>query len=359
MPKKSPTPSAPAATAPAALYRSGAVARMLRMPVATLRVWERRYQLSQPATSPSGQRLYSAAEVQRLALLKRLSDLGHAIGSLARLDMAQLQAVAATHAQALCAAHENKPHENSARERPKVPADSRRTAFWRIALVAKDPAGGATLAQALSRPALLRRLDRPLQVLGPFKSEAEAAAALRNQPVDLLLQQAARLHGDEALHRAAGAPWRHQALCYRYASEASCERLAEAGVALLREPQSDSARGQWLQNLLQTPLQDPEPSIAAPDAPVPPRRWDDAALADFAALSSTVDCECPRHVAELLMQLSHFERYSEECQNLSPADARLHQQLRTVAAQSRASFETALSWIAQHEGLVLPPDAGS
>ena len=51
-------------------YRSGAVARMVRMPVTTLRVWERRYQLTQAALSPSGQRLYSAADLQRLALIK-------------------------------------------------------------------------------------------------------------------------------------------------------------------------------------------------------------------------------------------------------------------------------------------------
>ena len=50
-------------------YRSGAVARMVRMPVATLRVWERRYRLSSPALTPSGQRLYSAADVRRIALL--------------------------------------------------------------------------------------------------------------------------------------------------------------------------------------------------------------------------------------------------------------------------------------------------
>jgi MerR family transcriptional regulator, light-induced transcriptional regulator len=82
--------------APSSMHRSGAVARMLRMPVATLRVWERRYGLTQAALSPSGQRLYSADDVRRLALLKQLTDLGHAIGSLASLDMAELQRVAST-----------------------------------------------------------------------------------------------------------------------------------------------------------------------------------------------------------------------------------------------------------------------
>lgn len=185
------------------LHRSGAVARMLRMPVATLRVWERRYQLTDGQRSASGQRLYSADEVRRLALIRQLADLGHAIGQLAQLDMAQLQQLAGTHARTL-----------------------------------------------------------------------------------------------DALRRG--------------------------------------------------------PSAAADPVPVPPRRWDDAALADMAGLSSTIACECPQHVAELLMRLSHFEAYSAQCEQRSPADAELHAWLGQIAAQARASFEEALERIAQHEGLLLP-----
>ena len=89
-------------------------------------------------------------------------------------------------------------------------------------------------------------------------------------------------------------------------------------------------------------------------APSPPRRWDDAALADIAGLSSTIACECPRHVAEILMQLSHFEAYSAECRNRSPADAELHAYLAGVAASARAKFEEALERVALHEGLLMP-----
>ena len=85
-----------------------------------------------------------------------------------------------------------------------------------------------------------------------------------------------------------------------------------------------------------------------------PRRYDDATLTDFAGLSSTIACECPRHVAELLMQLSHFEAYSAECENQSPADAELHAYLQRVAGASRALFESALERVAIQEGLMLP-----
>lgn len=56
------------------------------------------YGLSQSELTPGGQRLYSAGDVRRLALIKQLTERCHAIGSVAPLSMAQLQSVAATHA---------------------------------------------------------------------------------------------------------------------------------------------------------------------------------------------------------------------------------------------------------------------
>ena len=78
-----------------------------------------------------------------------------------------------------------------------------------------------------------------------------------------------------------------------------------------------------------------------------------------AGRSSTMACECPRHVAELLVQPSHFEAYSAECGHRSAADAELHAYLRKVAAASRARFEAALGHVALHEGPILPPSLPS
>ena len=326
------------------LHRSGAVARMLRMPVATLRVWERRYGLTQPELSPSGQRLYSADDVRRLALVKQLTDLGHAIGSLAPLDMAQLQRVASTHASAL-ATTLIRDHSDAAQV-PPVHA-------WRLAVI------GAALGTRLQRPALLRRLGQPVSLLGPFNDAAQAAAALRGSDVDALLIHEPNLHEgwlasvDAAAPAFAKVP---KAVLYAYAADAVCEALAAAGTALLREPQPDAVVAQWLHSL-STAATTPQLAANMPapaTAPMPPRRWGDAALADFAGHSSTVACECPRHVAELLVQLSHFEAYSAECEHRSPADAELHAYLRNVASGSRVRFEAALEHVALHEGLLLP-----
>lgn len=346
---RSPTAGSRADPAPdASRHRSGAVARMLRMPVATLRVWERRYGLTQPALTPSGQRLYSADDVRRLALIKQLTDLGHAIGSLASLDMAQLRQVAATHARTLAAA------QPSGAVTPSGLAAARP---WRLAVI------GAACGTRLQRPAVQRRLIGSLVLLGPFDDAAQAAAALDTAAVDALLIHAPRLHDGWLASFAAAAPALAdvpKAVLYRYAPDAVCEALAGAGTALLRDPQPDAVLAQWLSLLAMTAA--PASPLASPalpadaDGPVAPRRWDDAALADFAGLSSTVACECPRHVAELLVQLSQFEAYSAECEARSTADAELHAYLGRVAAGARARFEAALERVARHEGLLMPDD---
>ena len=334
----------PAGTGDPTFHRSGAVARMLQMPVATLRVWERRYGLTQPRLSPSGQRLYSADDVRRLAWVKQLTDLGHAIGSLAPLDMLQLQRVAADHASALAATQTGERSNAASVPQPRA---------WRLALV------GAALGARLQRPALLRRLGRPVLLLGPFRETAQAAAALRGSDLDALLIHEPQLHEGWLASLEADAPAFARvpkAVLYGFAANPVCEALATAGLALLREPQPDAVVAQWLHNLSMAAAP-PHPASGKPASAselVPARRWDDAALSDFAGRSSTLACECTRHVAELLAQLSHFEAYSAECEHRSTADAELHAYLRQVAAASRARFELALEHVALYEGLILP-----
>ena len=66
-------------------YRIGAIARLTGIPSDTLRVWERRYRVVEPLRSSTGVRLYRREDVSRLALIKRLIDAGHAIGSICLL----------------------------------------------------------------------------------------------------------------------------------------------------------------------------------------------------------------------------------------------------------------------------------
>ncbi|MEK8046431.1 MerR family transcriptional regulator [Ideonella margarita] len=331
-------------------YRSGAVARMLRLPVATLRIWERRYQVAAPATTEAGHRLYSSADVQRLALVKQLVDLGHAISSVASLTVEALQEVASTHASTMA---------STTRTALSVVEPAAARPAVRVGVVGKD------LGERVARVPQARRQPAPwqLQVLGATLDDdaLTSLAATESEAVcDVLLVHAPALHAEWpqrllALAKRLGA--RQVAVVYGFAPAFAIDLMREAKVSLQREPVSDTTLGRWIYSLcmgLETAAAPASASAAMPEVgPVPPRRYDDAALADFAGLSSTIACECPRHVAELLMQLSHFEAYSAECQHRSPEDADLHAYLGQVSGTARALFEQALERIAIQEGLMV------
>ena len=84
--------SAPAAGA-ATGYKIGEAARKLGMSTHALRAWERRYGLVAPRRTAGEARRYSDADLERLALVKRLSESGYALADTAQLSTEALREV--------------------------------------------------------------------------------------------------------------------------------------------------------------------------------------------------------------------------------------------------------------------------
>lgn len=89
------------------------------------------------------------------------------------------------------------------------------------------------------------------------------------------------------------------------------------------------------------------------DPKVPARRFSRAQLGRLAEIQSSIDCECPNHLSELLITLTGFEDYSRACRNRDDADARMHQRLYEATAQARSVMENALAELLVHEKIVL------
>jgi len=313
---------------------------MVRIPVATLRIWERRYQVVGPALTPSGHRLYSGADVERLLVIKQLVDQGHAIGSLAHLPMAGLLEIA--DARAVLAA----------------PADAAPPLRARAALIGLGLPRrlGAIAVQRVATWADLAAAEQGMAAAGadgtPLRAELLVAEMATLQP-----ESATRLL---ALMRQLGAE--QAVVVYGFGPEAVADRLRRAGCRLHRAPLDDGALRALVSTLSATATGLPRVMATVGEAPaplaagtsVPPRRFSDDALVQLAAASGTMACECPRHVAELVMLLAHFETYSAECVNRGPDDAALHTHLHRVAGTARAMFEDALMRVAEAESLPLP-----
>ncbi len=60
---------------------------------ATIRAWEKRYNAVVPERAENKHRLYSETDIEKLALLYRLTEIGQGIGKIAHLDLADLKEI--------------------------------------------------------------------------------------------------------------------------------------------------------------------------------------------------------------------------------------------------------------------------
>lgn len=79
-------------------YPIAAVERETGIPKDLLRQWERRYRFPLPARDDNGDRVYTQQDLDKLRLIRQLMERGKRPGKLMELEMAQLQAMLASHA---------------------------------------------------------------------------------------------------------------------------------------------------------------------------------------------------------------------------------------------------------------------
>jgi MerR family transcriptional regulator, light-induced transcriptional regulator len=258
-------------------YRSSAAARMVNIPVATLRVWERRYQVVGPTQSASGQRLYSSQDVRRLVLIKQLVNRGHAIGMLARMATAALQDLL----------DEARDVDQSL----QVPAGAAHTALRAASasvvastVSVRTGAGGGADPQGphtrvvLVGPTAGLRWASSLQALPEFELVAQADASagselsLRQVRADVLLADLGAIHMETVdwlvrVQQMVGA--RQMVVVYGFANTQVLDALRVRGALLKRTPLSpedllsglrETVRGWHSVSLALRQLPDPAPA---------------------------------------------------------------------------------------------------
>ena len=319
------------------VYRSGAVARLTGIPVETLRVWERRYNVVGPRQSATGQRQYAPEEITRLSVIKRLVDSGYAIGSIAALDLEQLQSMLQQASRAPM---------NALRAPTTLVEDAMRPV--RMAVV------GETLALRVQRHPL-----PALQVVATSQNAARAPDELRGVRADTLLIELPSLQREtpqaiRTLARQLGA--QRIVVEYGYASRQLEQDLRALGCYLVRAPLHMDELNTLCRSLHVSVASGGTIALTHNPA-VPPRRFNNKALAEIAMTSVALNCECPHHIADLLVRLGNFETYSADCESRSAADAALHQYLAQATGNARAMMEIALARVIEAEGIAMPKPA--
>lgn len=297
----------------------GAVSKLTGISGHTLRKWESRYEAVEPLRTDTGRRLYTQEQVQRLILLRDLIGQGHQISQLSGMEDAELEALA-----------------------EEQPAPAREVRFDRAIVVGQVLS--AVLKRELAGRAVTMVADSADRWLAApvLPSELESCALVVELPTlrELSIDSLLRLRRDS---------FARVIVVFGFASQKSIRRLLDGGILCLKAPVNT---GELLRNLQ---LPDERASVleVLEDKAIPAYRFSSEAIARLAALSPKLQCECPNHIAQLLLDISAFERYSMECEDSDPAERALHARLRLISANARALFEEAMADVAENENLEL------
>ena len=296
----------------------GAVTRLTGITSHTLRKWESRYHAIEPVRTDSGRRVYSQGQVDRLLLLRDLVRQGHQISSLAAMSDAALRDLLGTSSDS---------GEPLSVDRALVVGEGLPTRLAdhirgrKVEVVQTDPVRWLESADADER------LDCSLMIELPT---IPTSAAVKPQ----------------TLRRDC---YPRVVVVYGFASQRTLRTLLDSGVVCLK---SSATPAELLGNL--ELLADGNTLIDQidPEA-LPSRRFSAETVATLAAMAPKLQCECPNHIAQLVMDISAFEQYSLECEDQNPADRAVHARLRLLSANARSLFEQAIAELAAHEGISL------
>ncbi|MEM7763998.1 MAG: MerR family transcriptional regulator [Pseudomonadota bacterium] len=319
-------------------YSIGAVARLTGISTHTLRIWERRYSAIVAERTDSGRRVYSKDDIEKLSLLKSLSDNGSSIGQIANLATEELKS----------------------RRDQLIEQSSSLQLVAAVGLVRVAAYGGFSLEH------LPDRINSPgkLEVCLSSSDLDEFTDQVETVDPDILLLEFPVINPNTRLtvgklRRRAGT--RRVIVLFNFGTKQDLEALAADRVELLRSPVTTQTLYQLLRRgadnrpvLEEVTPNSRHPIDVSMEDEIPRRRFNDVELAQLARTSTTVECECPKHTADLVQNLCAFEEYSAQCESRSPQDQALHNYLYRMTASARSIMEEALGTLAEAEGF-LPP----
>ena len=303
---------------PRPLYGIGTVARLTGLKSDTLRVWERRYGLGASYKSPTGRRQYTQSDLDHLQLVSALVKQGVRIGEIAASDRKTLEMLL-------------KQQEHLSPARPGPPVKPR------VVFVGADLCHWVDGHQGCisGASALLARTSVE-EALVSLPAEQSADILVVHCPSLTLTQ----IDGVKVIAERLGV--RRTIVLYQFGNDqwlAELERLGHSAFQFPIEPsqlafeigrsqvEKDTAEG--IGNLSEL-------------MPAKPRMFSDAALRAAAEEKIVLDCECPRHLSELIKSLNEFETYSSACSVDNWKDAAIHASIYAYTCQARHLMEKAL-----------------
>lgn len=246
---------------------------------ATLRKWAARYNIDASHRSVGGHRLYSEADLERLRTVSQLKARGWSLTDLANMDLPTLRKMNPSEVNQNITGH---------------------ISFCGLRVVADFASWFGDRARVLDEMDVTLATGVLIWEVGSLSDQhVTRAQRLANAGVPVLM-------------------------VYHYALNRRVQQLSAEGIAAVSGPLGWSTLMDWL--LQQSPN----------------TSFKDEELVKWASAVPNLECECPRHVASILLQLREFARYSQQCSLDSPAQAELHQRLYHWTQAAQQPLEEAL-----------------
>lgn len=322
------------------VYKIGAVSRITGVGSETLRAWERRYNAVIPSRSESGDRQYSREDVTKLLMLKTLTESGISIGTIASLDAKELKNLFDEHTK-----QQDKYTSGTHKSQP----------------VSHVNCNVALLGDGFP----LRILDgleevKGINLVGTYESIIDLQDTSDNsKQINIVVVETPTINSKtkeqmSKILELSGA-W-HVVLIYGFANQQQIEDLQTSQVTVVRSAVD-------VQELARLCIVHSGGSERLPgletgstlhyEQTIPSRKFSNKQLTELAAISSTIKCECPKHMSDIVRDLVAFEIYSAECENENTQDEALHSYLHATTAQARSMLEEAMSHLIRVEGIDL------
>tara|TARA_S200000501_G_scaffold376572_1_gene431918 strand:- start:96 stop:1061 length:966 start_codon:yes stop_codon:yes gene_type:complete len=305
-------------------YPIGVVSKRTEIHQETLRVWERRYSVIVPIRTKTGRRLYSESDITKLLILKKLVDLGHPISTLAELNTETLK-------DRLIKDTSNKIVINEG-EKFKC----------KVVLV------GDTFLKKVNHD--LAEFNE-IEILHYSQNFLVDSEQINGSISDILIIECLTVNIDSLVlvkEQLKFSKSKKVLVLFNFATKANIDLLENSGIVCMKSSVSTSDIVRTCLNLY---LKDDNLTLAKEITRQVSRSFSIEELTKLAAISSTVACECPNHLAELIINLNAFEKYSLDCENKNEKDANLHSFLALSVRKARSILEQSLLKLIEAEGI--------
>ena len=291
-------------------YRIGLTTQITGIRPETLRAWERRYEVVKPIRTDAGDRLYTQADIDRLLLIKKLVDNGDAISAVANLNIENLEKRISSCKTAISSVGKN---------------DLNFILLGRTILDKKSLDS--------MRLNMIDVVQDPRNIKSNYHCKIDfviAEVPTVNQGTFQMIQKILKQSKASKL------------LCaYDFGKESDIATLTSQDTGTISLPLNHSDITNWCSDNFPNYMQSTSTD----------RLLTDQDISNIVSAGSTINCECPSHLGDLINKLAAFEKYSSECEARNAKDAEIHDELESTAAKSRYLLEEVLIKLAKVEGI--------